>query len=110
MLKITIRKKKEKPLIDQRDMTGFMSIIIAFQWIDSMILRGMITFTNKGQIIAGVVFLSAFIAAGIFWISQKILCVVNKKTKRKSHRHKANDLINIQLDNNTFENKKKGNF
>lgn len=73
-----------KPVVDNRDMCGALSIICSALITNLMCRDGMIAYINLFQFIMTIAAFIFFISIALFWITQKIVCIANKKAKRKA--------------------------
>ena len=90
---INLRSPKvDKPMLDNRDMCGFMYIICAALITYLMVISGQIVYYSKFQLCGIVVSLIFLISIALFWTTQKIVCFCNRWAKRKAHDNKVKDL------------------
>ena len=100
---LEVREVEVNPVIDQRDMNVYLSIIIAFLVLYIQISAGLFIPANKLQLVVLVVFVGLAYTIAIDWLSQKILKAAyihkQKQLIKKSKKKKQKSIYNEKLIN-----------
>lgn len=100
---LEVREVEVNPVIDQRDMNVYLSIIIAFLVLYIQISAGLFIPANKLQLVVLVVFVGVAYTIAIDWLSQKILKAAyiqkQKQIIKKSKKRKRKSIYNEKLIN-----------
>lgn len=83
-----------KPVIDNRDMCGVLSLICAVLITNIICRDGMIVYVNMVQFSFTIMAFIFFIWIAIFWTTQKILYIANRKNKKRKATDKVSDNSN----------------
>lgn len=100
---LEVKEVEVNPVIDQRDMNVYLSIIIAFLVLYIQISSGLFILENKLQLVVLIVFVGLAYTVAIDWLSQKILKIAyiqkQKQLIKKSKRKKQKSIYNEKLIN-----------
>lgn len=77
-------REPEKPMLDNRDMCGFMCIICAALITYLIFSNGQVPHYSKIQLGGAIVCLIFIISVALFWTTQKIVRFCYKRAKRKA--------------------------
>ncbi|MCI8955598.1 MAG: hypothetical protein HFG29_01260 [Eubacterium sp.] len=83
---INLRSPKvDKPMLDNRDMCGFMCIICAALITYLVFTSCKVVYYSRWQFCGSIISFIFLVSIALFWTTQKIVCFCNKRTKRKAH-------------------------
>lgn len=83
---------EDEPMLDDRDMCGFMCIVCAALITYLFFTNGFVIYHSRWQLggtIVSFIFLESVV---LFWTTQKIVRFCNRRAKRKAHDNKVKDL------------------
>lgn len=90
---INLRSPKvDKPMLDNRDMCGFMCIICAALITYLIFTSYKVVYHSRWQFYGSIISFIFLLSIALFWTTQKIVCFCYGRVKRKAHDNKVKDL------------------
>lgn len=84
--------KTDKPMLDNRDMCGFVCVICAALITYLVFTSCKVVYYSRWQFHGSIISFIFLISVALFWTTQKIVGFRYGRTKRKAHDNKVKDL------------------